>query len=447
MVGVCSALLALGGVALAIFSANYEGDIFRRMATFVFDILRKFGVRFQGEGRVKKDLEGLYSVRVEEKQYRDFYVEKLRLMLLVMLVGAIFSLLIWGKSKADSRELQEISRPDAGGGVKELQLEVTKGREKAIVSLEVEERVLEDTEVAIWAEQCMEAAEELLKTPSYAGVTDISELPETVEGYPFEILWRRTGEDSITGYFYYKDRMYSRVFSVSPLEKNEERSMEELLLEAIEQENVQSQREEYFRLPSQLEGEELSWREVREDGSGWILALTLLAAVSIYFLKDKDLHEDWQKRKSHMRMSYPMVLNKFVLYLGAGMTVRGSFVKIAQDWQKSGKKEGGEIYEEMLFACNELNAGVSESLVYQRFGQRTGLEEYTRFAAMLSQNLKKGNATLLLRLREESEKAQKENVHIKKKMGEEAQTKLLIPMIMMMTIVMLLVILPAFSAF
>lgn len=447
MVGVGSGLLILGGVVLAILSANYEGDVFCRMATFIFELLQKLGVRFRGESRVKRTLEGLYSVRVDEKQYKDFYVEKLRLMLLVVLAGAAFSLLIWGKSKADSRELQEISRPEVGGGVRELQLEVKKGREKAIVFLEVEERRLEETEVAIWAEQCMETVEELLKSSSFAGVTDVSELPETVEGYPFEILWRRTGEGRITGYFYYGDLMYSRVFSVSPLENNKELTMEEVLLEMIEQENVQTGKEEYFRLPSQLEGVELSWREVREDSSGWILVLALLAAGGIYFLKDKDLHEDWQKRKNHMRMSYPMVLNKFVLYLGAGMTVRGSFVKIAQDWQKSEKKEGGEIYEEMLFACNELNAGVSESLVYQRFAQRTGLEEYTRFAAMLSQNLKKGNATLLLRLREESEKAQKEHVHIKKKMGEEAHTKLLVPMIMMMTIVMLLVILPAFSSF
>jgi len=177
------------------------------------------------------------------------------------------------------------------------------------------------------------------------------------------------------------------------------------------------------------------------------LLLTLLATVGIYFLKDKDLHDEWQKRKNAMRMSYPMILNKFVLYLGAGMTVRGSFLKIAQDWQKKGDLEGGEIYLEMSYACNELHAGVSESLVYQRFGQRTGLEEYTKLAAMLSQNLKKGNATLLTRLQEESEKAQKEHMHMKKKMGEEAQTKLLVPMIMMMTIVMLLVILPAFSSF
>ncbi len=447
MVGACCVFLVLSGVVLAIFSANYEGDVFCRMATFVFDILRKRGVRFQGEGRVKRDLEGLYSVRVQEKQYKDFYVEKLRLMLLVVLAGAVLSLFVWGKSGVESKELQEISRPEVGGGTKELQLEVKKGREKAMVSLEVEERLLEETEVAIWAERCMEAVEELLKSPSYAGVTDISELPETVEGYPFEILWRRTGEGSITGYFYYGDLMYSRVFTVNPLGKKEELTMEELLLEAVEQENMQTGKEEYLRLPSQLEGEELSWREVKEDSSGWILVLALLTAAGMYFLKDKDLHEDWQKRKNHMRMSYPVVLNKFVLYLGAGMTVRGSFVKIAQDWQKSKKKEEGEIYEEMLFACNELNAGVSEGLVYQRFAQRTGLEEYARLAAMLNQNLKKGNATLLSRLREESERAQRENVHIKKKMGEEAQTKLLVPMIMMMTIVMLLVILPAFSSF
>ena len=201
MIGVGSGLLILGGVVLAILSANYEGDVFRRMATFVFELLQKVGVRFQGENKVKRTLEGLYSVRVDEKQYKDFYVEKLRLILMVVLVGAIFSLLIWAKSVVGSRELQEISRPDAGGGTKELQLEVKKGREKAIVSLEVEERLLEETEVAILAERCMETMGELLKTPSYAGVTDVSELPEAMEGYPFEILWRRTGEGSLTGYF------------------------------------------------------------------------------------------------------------------------------------------------------------------------------------------------------------------------------------------------------
>lgn len=447
MVGICGVFLVLGCVVLAIFSRKYQGDLFWRMGSFIYDSLQKRGIRLQGCGSVKKDLEGLYSVRIGEEQYRSFYVEKLRLMLLVVVIGTGLTLLVWGKHRMEGGELQEIPREEAGGGVKKLQLEVKKGREKTKLFLEVEEQLLEEEEVVIRVEQCMAEVEELLKTPSYAGITNVSELPEALEGYPFEILWRRTGESSITGYFYYGDQMYSRVFVVSPLENYQSTTMEEKIQKAIEQENVDTGKEAILRLPQRLEGEELSWKEVREDNSGLLLLLTLISAAGIYFLKDKDLHEDWQKRKNAMRRSYPMVLNKFVLYLGAGMTVRGSFMKIAQDWQKKGETDGGEIYQEMLYACNELNAGVSESMVYQRFGQRTGLEEYTRLATMLSQNLKKGNATLLLRLREESEKAQKENVHIKKKMGEEAQTKLLVPMIMMMTLVMVLVILPAFSSF
>ena len=130
------------------------------------------------------------------------------------------------------------------------------------------------------------------------------------------------------------------------------------------------------------------------------------------------------------------------------MTVRGSFIKIAVEGQKkSPEKEGHPAYEEMIFSCNELNAGVSEGLVYERFGSRSGLQEYARLATMLGQNLKKGNSALLQRLREETDKAMQESLQLRKKIGEEAETKLLIPMVMMLGIVMVLVMLPAFSAF
>ena len=40
-----------------------------------------------------------------------------------------------------------------------------------------------------------------------------------------------------------------------------------------------------------------------------------------------------------------------------------------------------------------------------------------------------------------------EDLQYRKKLGEEAETKLLVPMIMMMGIVMLLVMIPAFGSF
>ena len=49
-------------------------------------------------------------------------------------------------------------------------------------------------------------------------------------------------------------------------------------------------------------------------------------------------------------------------------------------------------------------------------------------SALLAQNLKRGNSTLLERLREEAEKSGQERLQESKKMGEEAGTKLLGPM-------------------
>ena len=78
---------------------------------------------------------------------------------------------------------------------------------------------------------------------------------------------------------------------------------------------------------------------------------------------------------------------------------------------------------------------------------RTGRQDCARLSAMLVQNLKKGNAALLSRLKEEGDKALQEDLNLRRKKGEEAGTRLLVPMIMMMAIVMVLVMVPAFQSF
>ena len=62
------------------------------------------------------------------------------------------------------------------------------------------------------------------------------------------------------------------------------------------------------------------------------------------------------------------------------------------------------------------------------------------------QNLKRGNSALLERLREEADKAWEEQLQQGRRMGEEAGTKLLVPMVMMLAVVMVMIMVPAFSA-
>ncbi len=101
--------------------------------------------------------------------------------------------------------------------------------------------------------------------------------------------------------------------------------------------------------------------------------------------------------------------------------------------------------EEVLYTCRELQAGVAEGAAYEHFGKRTGLREYIRLASLLGQNLKRGSSTLLERLRQEAEKSSEESLLRARKLGEEAGTRLLVPMVLMLAIVMVMIMIPAFG--
>lgn len=149
-----------------------------------------------------------------------------------------------------------------------------------------------------------------------------------------------------------------------------------------------------------------------------------------------------------MRQQYPELVHKLALYIGAGMTIRGAFQKIGSDYERKTNRPRDEniVGKEVLYTCRELQSGIAEGAAYERFGRRTGLREYIKLSALLGQNLKRGNRTLLERLREEAEKTSEESILQAKKLGEEAGTKLLIPMVIMLGIVMVMIMIPAFGS-
>ena len=220
------------------------------------------------------------------------------------------------------------------------------------------------------------------------------------------------------------------------------RELEQLVLEAEEK----SREQESFQLPQEFRGEILGWRQVTEDNSVALWMAAIAAAAAVYFLSDKDLHERLEKRRQVLRREYPELVHKLVLFVGAGMTIRGAFQKMAGDYVAK-QKEGGTpspAYEELLYTCRELHSGVSEGAAYEHFGRRTGLQEYIRLSTLLTQNLKRGNSMLLDRLREEADRAAEQRLQQSRKLGEEAGTKLLIPM-MMLAVIMVMIMIPAFS--
>lgn len=146
-----------------------------------------------------------------------------------------------------------------------------------------------------------------------------------------------------------------------------------------------------------------------------------------------------------MILDYPEVVNKMALFLGAGMTVKRAWRKIVEDYGHQ-KELWGEryVYEEMKRTCYEMESGITEAESYENFGRRCGIQVYIRFGALLSQNLRKGTKGLTELLRLESIQAFDERKARAKKLGEEAGTKLLLPMFLMLAVVLVIVIVPAF---
>lgn len=171
----------------------------------------------------------------------------------------------------------------------------------------------------------------------------------------------------------------------------------------------------------------------KTDTGDVLLMLSLAASVAVWFLTDKDLADQVEHKKQEMLLAYPDFVHRLVLYLTAGLTIRASFQELSQNYELAG------------YACRELMAGHSEQTVYEHFGKRAGPREYVKLSALLCQNLKKGNNTLIARLEEEAIEASEKRMQGGRRLGEEAGTKLLVPMVMFLAVVMVMVMVPAFS--
>lgn len=419
---------------------------------------------------VKSDLERLHPGQENQVVYRNYTVAKIEKSLLIFLIGSV---LAGGLALRAAQEKvisdNSLEREDVLGEEQMVEVETMIGGQRQRFEVLVVPTQLTKEE----ADACYEVFNNELPSLILGENSSLQEisadlnLSDQYEGYPFWVEWRSNtpGVIDSSGMVYASDveqtmTLYALVsygewewesrFEVKVLprvytpEQAKRMQMEKELL--LSQENTKTDTQ--WILPDSWEGQNITWSKVVEDNSLLLWMGAIIVSIVVYFLGDKDLHQQIEKRKEQMKAEYPDVVHKLVLYLGAGMTLQGAFQRIAAEYEERKDSGGGgePAYEEIQYTCRELRAGVSESLAYERFGRRTGLQEYIRLSTLMAQNLKKGNSSLLTRLEEEAEHAMAERIGAGRKLGEEASTKLLLPMVMMLAVVMVMVMLPAFGS-
>lgn len=236
-----------------------------------------------------------------------------------------------------------------------------------------------------------------------------------------------------------------------PVQDAKELSEEELrrmkLKDAVANYNQQRNDPDYYYLPETLDGKKLKW-ETPEDTSGALLScLFFITALILLVFKGREEQAALQKRYEELLMDYPGLILKFTLLVQAGMTARKAFQKIAADYRRKRTRKQRFAYEQILAVCYEMDSGVSEAEAYRRFGERCGQVKYKTLATLLIQNLQKGSKHLSDMLERESVEAWEERKRKARVLGEAATTKLLVPMVLMLLVVMAIIMIPAFLTF
>ncbi len=202
-------------------------------------------------------------------------------------------------------------------------------------------------------------------------------------------------------------------------------------------------------LPGSYQGKEIRYLDSDALPLWIFLLLGGMAAAAFWYLPEQRRRENEKSRERELTLAYPELVNSLTVLMGAGLTVRGAWEKMTEGYRQE-RAEGGRrrvLYEEMLLTTHSLGQGTYEEAAYVSFGRRCGGRPYLRLGSLLETNLKKGNRGLIPLLKEESEGAMEERLQLAKRLGEEASTKLLFPMLILFALVLVLLIVPAFWSF
>lgn len=168
------------------------------------------------------------------------------------------------------------------------------------------------------------------------------------------------------------------------------------------------------------------------------LVFAVVALLLAFYVPDRTLDERIKKRNFYIQYDFPDFLNKLVLLINAGMTANRAWEKIVHD-----RKNVTPLYEELGATYLEIKNGKAEEAAYEDFARRCRVKEITKFVAAMIQNLKKGNGELVALLKLQSNECWQLRKNMARKLGEEASTKLVLPLMIMFVGILIIVVLPA----
>lgn len=224
-------------------------------------------------------------------------------------------------------------------------------------------------------------------------------------------------------------------------EKKELAAVKQKLLEA-EQETIE---QEAFRIPEKIGGFLVERTKDENAAVPVCLLFLFFVPVAVAAQKRKRMKKEKEKKEAAYLSFYPQMITKLTLYNGAGLSITNAWELLAREYRMK-RENNPSVFcpEELLILAGELHNGSSEEAAYKRFTKKVCLSPYKRCFALLLSQQQKGTGGLREKLFDEVTAAWEQHRRRVEEKSEEAQTKLLFPMMGMLFLVFLLVMVPAF---
>ncbi len=399
------------------------------------------------------------------RQMRSIYGNR---VVLILFVGFLLAV---GIGWLDKREeiKTKVARGEPGRGVqeKEFFVDIKGEMENYPLKLEIGEQKLTREQREEYLDRAKRELDLLIlgENSSKDEITQALYLPEYLQNGVVEASYRFSDYDifhldgtlrqepkeavvvEVTAELICQEEVCLYQFSVQavPPEKSSQQQIAEKLKALISTQN-QEEGKDYVNLPEEVDGQTVVWRQ-KMGNRGLIVAFMSVAVAAGLIFHEKEVSKRKKReRDSQMMLDYAGIVGKFSLLIGAGMNIPLAWEKIALAYQE--KREGKEVekryaYEEMLYTLHEIRDGMGELKAYENFGNRCGLGAYRRLSAMIVQNVRKGTQGMQRLLEQEEWEAYEQRKAHARQAGEEAGTKLLLPMGIMLVIVLAILVIPA----
>ncbi len=221
---------------------------------------------------------------------------------------------------------------------------------------------------------------------------------------------------------------------------------EESLTELFRAAEADSRDQAYMALPDRHDGKTLTYPEKRSAAPVAAALIGFAALPAVLWTVPRDRQKDRMKaRARELEKRYPELVRGFLIYLRAGLTLRNAWCLLADRLAAEQAASGAETdyaSREVIFAADRLRSGLPERSVYEDFGCRCGHPAYLRLSGLCLQESDVGDRHLADRLAEEERRAVEEEGNRIRSLGEEAETRLMGPMMLYFSSVLAMLVLP-----